>query len=163
MMKNTVVGRPGTSMATRTNRNRMTTLLSVISGTRHAWPLARHRRMLRRLNAIATTPTTTPTAGPTPPAIPSTGRTQGKTMYVSRHRVPEITIERLKRRAASFSSPAGARVGVVGADVVTACVGFLTDPQIAPPGSGFAHQGSRELAPTHDVAGVVHELHCDRT
>ena len=77
-------------------------LLSVISGTRHACPLARHRRMLRRLNAIATTPTITPTTGPTPLAIPSTGRTHGNTMYVSRHRVPEITIERLKRRAASF-------------------------------------------------------------
>ena len=37
---------------------------------------------------IATTPTTTPTTGPTPPAIPSTGRTHGNTMYVSRHRVP---------------------------------------------------------------------------
>jgi hypothetical protein len=113
----------------------MTTLLSVINGTRQACLLARQRRMLSRLKAIATTPTSTPTAGPTPPAIPSTGRIHGKTTYVSRQRVPEITIERLKRRAASFCSSAGLPLGAVEGGLVvvgveTASVGLLTSPRL---------------------------------
>src|SRR5215207_756286 len=68
-----------TSIATRTTRKTMTTLFSAMSGTRQAWVLERHRRMLSTLKAMATTPTSTPTTGPTPPAIPRTGRTHGKT------------------------------------------------------------------------------------
>src|SRR5262249_60322240 len=64
-----------TSMTTRTRRNTITTLLSVRSGKRAALVLPRQRRMLRRLEKIATMPTTTPTAGAAPPPHPSRRRT----------------------------------------------------------------------------------------
>lgn len=85
----------------------ITAQLIAITGLRQRWLDLAKRLMLMTFATMATRPIPIPSQGPTPSANPTNGSKNGRRMYAIKHRMPEMTIAKLKARCALNSLISG--------------------------------------------------------